>query len=132
MTTKRGPSGNGTQGDRIAALEEGYRNIGRELGGLREDFATFSRDVRGELTTRARTQWSPIIATISVVVAVLGGLITLGSQGPIREIERHTHELEEIRRHELEGAREAGADAERLRAHEHRLDRLEGNTKPRK
>lgn len=78
-----------TQSDRIAALEEGYRNIGRELGGIREDFQAFSRDVRNELGHRSRTQWSPILASVSLVVAILGGLITLGAQGPIRDLERH-------------------------------------------
>lgn len=95
---------NGTQSDRIAALEEGYRNIGRELGGLRDDFATFSRDVRGELHERASTKWSPLIAAVAVAVAMIGGLVTLGASGPLATIDRHEDRLNTQVERTLEGA----------------------------
>ena len=93
-----------TQGDRIGALEEGYRGLGREIGGMREDFQTFARDMRAETTAmrndaalRARTQWGPIISALSVAVAILGGLITLGAQGPLRDLNRHDEALAKLR-----------------------------------
>lgn len=95
MPAPKNTNGNGTQSDRIAALEEGYRNIGREVGGLREDFALFARDVRGELHERASTKWSPLIAAAAVVVAVVGGLVTLGASGPLSTIDRVVERMQE-------------------------------------
>lgn len=93
MAQQRGGTGAAATQARVAALEEGYANLGREIHGLRNDFQAFAREVRGELTTRGRTQWAPIIAGASLVVAILGGLITLGAQGPLRELSRHEQAL---------------------------------------
>lgn len=86
-----------THGDRIAALEEAYRGIGREVGGLRDDFKAFATEVRKDLAVRSRTQWSPLIGAASLVVAVIGGLVTLGAQGPLRDIARHDAEISRMR-----------------------------------
>lgn len=85
-----------THGDRISALEEGYRHIGREVGGLREDVQDFMREVRRDMAAARRTQWSPILTAIAVVVAVVGGLVTLGGQ-PIKDsVHRHNVMLDRL------------------------------------
>lgn len=90
------PERSATASARIGALEEGYKNLGREIGGLREDFSLFARDVRADLGHSRRTQWSPIIAGVGVIVAVLGGLITLGAQGPLDQLGIQRSEIQEI------------------------------------
>ena len=113
MSTTSRPS---SQAARLSALEEGYRNLGREIGGLRDDFATFARDVRGELHERSRVQWSPIIAGVAVVVTILGGLITLGAQGPMRDLARHDDAVARLeeRVDQIRGSRFSNVDGHRL------------------
>lgn len=78
-----------TTGDRVAALEEGYKSLGREIHALREDFSLFAKDMRGQVQAQSRVQWGPIMSAAGVIVAVIGGLITLGSSGPLRDLGRH-------------------------------------------
>lgn len=97
--TARKPSTQASNTDRLAALETDYRHLGREIGGLREDFASFAREVRNELHSRSRTQWSPIIAGVAVIVSVLGGLITLGGRGITSDLSRHDTSIDRIQSH---------------------------------
>lgn len=101
--------------DRIASLEAGQKATGREISALREEFGQFAIDVRRTLqdigvehrremaalqasqVERARTQWGPILSAASLTVAVLGGLIALGSNGPLNDVRRHDGELNEMR-----------------------------------
>jgi hypothetical protein len=83
-------------GDRLGALEAGYKNLGREIHGLREDFQSFAGEIRRQLTTQQRTPWPAIIAAVAVGVSVIGGLITLGANGPLRELERQDLEIRRI------------------------------------
>jgi hypothetical protein len=102
MTT----SSKDTTGERLGRLEtevEGVqsslRAIGKKLDGLGR--------VQAEAT---RTQWSPIIAALAVVVAIMGGLITLGAQGPLETLARHELEFSVDDRREY---RDAYADGQR-------------------
>jgi hypothetical protein len=56
-----------------------------EVEGIRSSLDIIAR----KMDSVTKTQWSPIIASIAVVVTIIGGLVTLGSQGPIRELGRH-------------------------------------------
>jgi len=78
-----------TQASRISALEEGYRNIGREVGGLREDLQSLAAEIRRELNSRARVQWSPMIAAVAVVITVMGAF----AQGPLSDIRRNDERI---------------------------------------
>jgi hypothetical protein len=55
---------------------------------MRNDFSSFASEMRKEISARSKTNWSPIISGIAVVVAILGGLITLGAQGPLSQLTR--------------------------------------------
>lgn len=92
-------------GERIGALEEGYKNLGREIHGLRDDFQSFAGEIRRQLTTQQRTPWPALIAAAAVTVSVLGGLITLGANGPLREIERNELEIRRVEDRTLENLR---------------------------
>ena len=74
-----------TSTSRIAALEEGYKNLGREIGGIRHDLQTLAGEIRAELSRRSRVQWSPMIAAVAVVITVMGAF----AQGPIAMINRN-------------------------------------------
>lgn len=98
---------------RLSAVESAVASMGREMHGFRTDFRTFAAEMREEVGSRSRTQWSPIIAAVAVVVAVVGGL----AAGPISDIGR----IEE-RQTRMLGNRFTDADGAR---HGRRLDRLE-------
>jgi len=86
--------------DRITGLEAGYKAMGREISGLREDFGNFASEIRRELhgiNANKKTPWSAIIGACSFAVALLGGLITLGANGPLRELDRHDEVIESMR-----------------------------------
>lgn len=90
-------------GERIGALEGGFKSLGNELHGLRDSFDSFAIEMRRnhqELqraqAARERTQWAPIIAAVAVVVSVIGGLVTLGANGPLRDLSRHDQQLDRV------------------------------------
>lgn len=74
---------------RLSTLEEGQRSQGREISGLRQDFQAFAAEIRHALAERSRFPWP----AIAVIVSILGGLITLGAWGPLREQERQALEI---------------------------------------
>lgn len=92
--------------DRISALEAGQKATSREIAALREGFDSFASDVRRAIQDlgneqrreiaslqaaqieRSKTPWGPIISAASLTVALVGGLVTLGASGPLRELSR--------------------------------------------
>lgn len=81
---------------RIAGLEAGYENLQREIHGLRTDLRNFAQEVRTEVSVRGRTQWSPLIASVAVVVAIVGGLAS-GPMGQLDRLEQRVHRIETTR-----------------------------------
>lgn len=82
--------------DRIASLEAGYKALGREISGIRDDFSTFASEMRRELhgiSNDRKPPWTAIIGACTFVVVLLGSLVTLGASGPIRELDRHEETL---------------------------------------
>lgn len=106
-----------THSDRISALEEGYKSLGREIGGLRQDFLGFADEVRRQMQHGARTQWAPLIGAIALAVTIVTGLITLGAAGPLQDIERHELRLERLADNAamVQGNRFTDQDGQRLR-----------------
>lgn len=82
------PRSNRDYGPRIAALEQGFESVRGEIHGLRQDFSGFASEMRREMAVRGRTNWSPILAGIAVLVTIIGGLVTMGAQGPLRDLAR--------------------------------------------
>lgn len=77
------------QGDRshegrLSAVEQGQEATQREVHGLRTDLRAFMAEMRTEVGSRSRTQWSPIIAGVAVIVALVGAF----AAGPIGDISR--------------------------------------------
>ena len=56
-----------------------------EVEGIQGTLNTISR----KLDNTGKVQWSPIIAAVSLIVTILGGLIVLGSRGPVNDLDRH-------------------------------------------
>lgn len=91
MAEGRRPS----QSDRIAALEEGYRSIGRELGQFRDEvkhdvgelrrtFTLYAEEMRRENTARSKIPWQGI----GVIVSILVALVALGGWGVLKDLTR--------------------------------------------
>lgn len=98
---------------RLSGLEKGYESLQGEIHGLRTDLRALAAEIRTELGTARRVQWSPLIAGLAVLVAIIGGL----ASGPIADIER----IEE-RLNRTESNRFTDRDGGRL---EGRVDRVE-------
>ncbi len=90
MTAPRKPASN--TDSRLSTVEEGLRSQNHQIIALRKDFQEFARDVRNGLAERSRFPW----AAIAVIVSILGGLITLGAWGPLREQERQERQIEAL------------------------------------
>lgn len=102
-----------TQLARLSALEEGYKNLGREIGGVRSAVDNLAVEIRSELNRRGRVQWSPLVATVAVIIALFGAF----AQGPISEIKRNDEAIRQ-----MTSNRFTDKDGDR---HETRLDRVE-------
>lgn len=77
------------QGDRshegrLSAVEQGLEGVSREIHGIRTDMRSFMQEMRGEMGSRSRTQWSPILAGVAVIIALVGAF----AAGPISDISR--------------------------------------------
>jgi len=118
------------QSDRIAALEEGYKGLRNDISGLRGDFQLFAQEMRGS----NKTQWAPIIAAAAVVIGIIGGLVTLGSYGPLNDLSRHNQEIIRIEStvRDLEKTVFTDAESERLEKDLHRdMEVLDQNNRDR-
>lgn len=73
---------------RLSALEQGFESMRGEIHGLRTDVRSFMAEQRAE----RRTQWSPIIAGVMAVLAIL----TAFASGPMGDIERLDHAVDVI------------------------------------
>lgn len=103
-----------TLGGRLAAVEV-------EVSGIKDAIRGIGHDVRAlssELKEGRATKWPPLLAAVSLVVAIMGGLITLGARGPLSDLDRLNHEVDGLQEREREAAFKAGKAEGRAEASE--------------
>lgn len=68
--------------ERIGRIEATVESLAKNV----EDVAQSVRLLAGEINKVGKPQWSPMISAGALVVAIIGGLIALGSKGPLENL----------------------------------------------
>lgn len=111
MTATKPSAAAATHGARLAALEKTQETMAADIHGIRAELRDWMTETRrenqrrdAELLAQQRTPWAAISGVAGVMVAAIVGIVSLGANGPLRDlarldeqIDRHSDRFDEIR-----------------------------------
>lgn len=120
MSSRSSSTTNAALGSRMSSLEAQVEGLHQGLERLASSVESLAHDVR-----RSRTpHFGTIFAGLGVLVAILSGLIVLGSSGPLDTLEALKIEAATAHARDLEEAEDRGAREARLALVERTLETL--------